>query len=335
LELYWILTTAGFAVSVLSALEGRVQWVASFCALFGEGCRRTEDFSWLGIPLSWWGLGYYAALGSLIYFKPGWIFWLVMAGFGFELTFLGIMAAIRAFCIFCLLNAVVVAGLVWIGFDPARIWPGAGVALTFFAVSFFFISKENASRISPGPARGADADVDIEGRPALGPERAPVVVVEFSDPLCPACRAANETTARIREDYGDRIRWVFKDFPLDSHPGARKAAEAAHCAGEQGKFWEYHDMVVDSGEESPDDGRLKEYAASLDLHNEPFVRCLGQGKYRSRIEEDIRQGKQAGISAIPAFVVNGRVLSGNLSFDEFSEAIEEELKAAAAPSENR
>jgi protein-disulfide isomerase len=84
-----------------------------------------------------------------------------------------------------------------------------------------------------------------------------------------------------------------------------------------------------------DADRLKGYAASLDLQNELFVRCLGQGKYRFRIEEDIRQGKQAGISAIPAFVANGRVLSGNLSFDEFSEAIEEELKAAAAPSENR
>lgn len=335
MELYWLLTIAGFAVSVLSALEGRVRWIASFCALFGEGCRRTGDFTLFGAPISWWGFGYYAALAPLIYFKPAWIFWLVMAGLGFELTFLGIMAVIRAFCIFCLLNAVVVAGLVWICFDPARIWPAAGTALAFFAVSYYVVSKENASRLSPGPARGSDVDADIEGRPSVGPEDAAVVVVEFSDPLCPACRAVNETTASVKEAYGDRIRWVFRDFPLERHPGAKKAAEAAHCAGEQGKFWQFHDRVVEGEEKSPDAERLKEYAAALGLESGPFARCLDQGKYRPRIEEDIRSGKEAGISAIPAFIVNGNVLSGNISFDEFSKIIEDELKAAGTASRNR
>ncbi len=85
----------------------------------------------------------------------------------------------------------------------------------------------------------------------MGPADALVVVVEFSDYLCPGCRKGYEITKTIRDKYRDRIRWVFKDFPLDRHEGADKMAEAAHCANDQGKFWQYQDLLF-SSENTPD-----------------------------------------------------------------------------------
>jgi protein-disulfide isomerase len=455
------LTSAGLLVSILSALESRVQWIASFCAMFGEGCQRTEDFSLFKIPVSWWGIGYYVALAFLIYFAKPWILWFVIAGFGFELTFLWIMISIRAFCIFCLFNAVVVAGLVWYVFDPAQIWKSVSLILFFFMCSNYLISRENLSTISKGAEKQPESAVAsingdnitekdlerplaqriyeletkiyklkrdrlkrmihdvllekeanyrkisrkklletitteipnvseeeieryrrnnrpqlemeeldkehvkkilaqkkkrqqiwrfadslkekyhveiflqkpslpltkvvVEGRPTLGPSDGRVVVVEFSDPFCPACRKAHETTKKVKNAYGDQIRWVFKDFPLKTHKGAKKVLEAAHCAEEQGKFWEYQDIVFNA-EEKPDADTLKKYAESLDLDREQFDRCLDNRTYRTQIENDIRDGQKAGISSTPTFIINGKMLSGALSFDKFTRKIDEELK---------
>jgi protein-disulfide isomerase len=265
-----------------------------------------------------------------------------------------------------MVNAAVVAGLVWASFDPNKIWQTATVALFFFMSSNHLISRErlletvlsenpkasdeNRSEIIANYVNGLKqryeveiflqkpslplTRVDIEGSPTLGPADARVLVVEFSDLLCPACRAAYDTTRRIREKYGDQIRWVFKDFPLERHKGARKAAQAAHCAGEQGQFWEYHDVVIHSEEEKPDAGDLKAYAQKLGLDKEQFGSCLNNGKYHSRIENDIQTGKKAGISAIPTFIINGKMVSGKLSFDEFKQKIDEALKTASAMHRN-
>ncbi|MGA6925523.1 MAG: vitamin K epoxide reductase family protein, partial [Desulfosarcina sp.] len=123
MDIIWILILAGAAVSIVSALERHVRWIAAVCSLFGEGCRKTADFTLFNIPISWWGMAYYAALALAALIAKPWLFWLVMAGFGFELTFVWIMVAVGAFCIFCVLNAAVVAGLVWVVFDPALAWP--------------------------------------------------------------------------------------------------------------------------------------------------------------------------------------------------------------------
>jgi protein-disulfide isomerase len=173
--------------------------------------------------------------------------------------------------------------------------------------------------------------VKIEDSPALGPADASVVVVEFSDPLCPACLAAYETTRRVRQEYKDQIRWVFKDFPLERHQGAREAAEAAHCAGEQGQFWEFHDRIINAEEKNTDAEMLTDMAESLGLNKKQFERCLNRGQHRSRIEKDIQTGKKAGISAIPTYILNGKMISGAVSFDEFKQKIDDELKAVDAP----
>ena len=336
MDVFWVLALTGVLVSVLSALESRVQWIASFCTFFGEGCRRTQDFTLLAVPISWWGIGYYALLALVFSLMPGrWTFWLVMAGLGFELTFLWVMARIRAFCIFCLFNAFVVGALAWVFFDYSRPWQAAAIVVTAFAASKLLISKENISRMSARQISEAAAE---SGRkrtgaepesPAAGTSEAGVTVVEFSDPFCPACRKAHATARRIKDAYGERIRWVPKDFPLDVHKGAKTAAQAAHCAGEQDrkKFWEYRHLVF-SAEDEPDAARLNQFAESLGLDAKRFRRCLQSGRHRSRIDEDIRSARDAGVTSTPTFIINERVVSGAPSFEDLKEIIDEELSAS-------
>ncbi len=325
MTIFWILTGVGLAVSVLSALENRVKWIDAFCAFFGEGCRKTADFTLFTLPISWWGVVYYAALALAGGFVRPAVFWFIMAGFGFELTFLWIMARMRTFCVFCLLNAFVVGALAVTAFEPNRIWSSAAVVLIFFLGSNHLISKENASRISRNGDKNAEAKLDAKGRPALGPKDAAVLVVEFSDLFCPACRKAHETSRKIRDAYGDRIRWVFRDFPLENHEGAATAAEAAHCAGDQGKFWEFQDKVFDAAD-PPDKTTLKKFADELNIDVEKFTRCLEDNAYLSLIEEDIQTGKEAGITATPTFIINGEMISSAIPFEKFSNIIETELE---------
>jgi protein-disulfide isomerase len=170
--------------------------------------------------------------------------------------------------------------------------------------------------------------VDIEGRPALGPDDAEVVVVEYSDPFCPACRQAHATANKVRAAYDGQIRWVFKDFPLKAHKGAELAAEAAHCAEEQGRFWEYQDKLFNA-DGKPDIDELKAFAAEMGLECHRFDRCLDSRKYRSQVEDDIRSARQAGIAATPTFIINGRMMAGVQSFDDFKRSIDSELEEAS------
>jgi protein-disulfide isomerase len=459
-----VAAAAGLVFAIFSALENRVSWVASLCSVFGEGCRKTADFTILRIPVSWWGIGYYLALMGLLLFGKPLVFWFVMIGLGLEFTFLWTLITIRAFCIFCALNAVAVAALVFFTFDPARIWPAATTALAFFIGSNYLLSRENlakwASETDPDriaaevdgqpirmkqvkrpltqrihnlnmkiyrlqrqrlqtlireqllskeaqrrdcsrpqleksiisetepvtdaeiedfyrkhrdryPERDPKEDafrqeireileekkagkkirdyadslmdryrvdiylkeptlpltqVNVSGCPSMGPENAPVVVVELSDYLCPACRSAHEAVRNIRSAYQNQVRWIFKDFPLKSHEGAERLAEAAHCAGAQDRFWKFQELLFSSNGK-PDMETLGEYAAQMDLDVERFRSCLESRKFQSRIEENIQDAKAAGISATPTFIINGKMQSGVPSEDEFRRMIESELNA--------
>jgi len=169
--------------------------------------------------------------------------------------------------------------------------------------------------------------VDTENDPALGPADAPVTIIEFSDYLCPACRKAHEVTGKIKEIYKDRIRWVFKDFPLRMHKWADKAAEAAHCAGEQGKFWEYQDILFGSQEEL-NPSRLKQYAKEMDLQTRQFDECLDSGRYKSTVEDDVEAARKGGINSTPTFVINGVPSPGALSLENFQKLIDAALQKA-------
>lgn len=152
---------------------------------------------------------------------------------------------------------------------------------------------------------------DIAGRPAQGPEDAPVEFVEFTDYQCPFCkRFFVETYPEIRAEYADRVKFVVRNFPLRSiHPDAQKAAEAAECAFDQDKFWRYHDLLF-ANPENLSEADLKRYARELGLDGEQFDQCLDSGEKVDIVQRDVKDGYRFGVSGTPAFFINGQVLVG-------------------------
>jgi protein-disulfide isomerase len=164
--------------------------------------------------------------------------------------------------------------------------------------------------------------------PSLGTASAPVTVVEFSDFQCPFCLRVAPTLKRLREAYGDRVRIVWKDFPLTSiHPQAFKAAEAGQCAREQGKFWEYHDRLF-ANQQALEPEFLKKYAVELGLDAATFNACLDTAKYAERVQEHMGVGNSLGVSSTPSTFINGRLLSGAHPYETFTAIIDEELQRA-------
>lgn len=165
--------------------------------------------------------------------------------------------------------------------------------------------------------------------PSQGSPTAPVTIVEFADFQCPFCARAVPVLKQILERDGDRVRLVYRDFPIEAlHPYARKAAEAARCASEQGKFWDYHDKLFAS-QSALDREALERYAADLQLDSKTFAGCLASDKYREAIDQDIRDGEKAGVGATPTFFVNGRLLVGVPSAPVIQSMIDEELQRTA------
>lgn len=161
--------------------------------------------------------------------------------------------------------------------------------------------------------------------PVRGNPQAKVTIVEFSDFQCPYCGIVEPTVKKVLETYADKVRLVYKNFPLPSHENAQPAALAALCAKEQGKFWEYHDTLFEN-QESLKVTDLKKYAADLGLKTQDFTSCLDGKKYKSQIEMDIMEANRVGVRGTPAFFINGRFLSGAQPFENFQTIIEEELK---------
>ncbi len=158
-----------------------------------------------------------------------------------------------------------------------------------------------------------------------GSAKAPVTIVEFSDFQCPYCRNVQATLKEVAAKYGDRIAFAHRDFPLRSlHPQAQSAAEASRCAGEQGKFWDYYDLLFTS-QARFDPGALAGYARSLQLDEKQFDACVTGGKYRGKIEEDVQDGTRIGVGGTPAFFINGIFLNGAQPVAAFEKVIDEEL----------
>jgi protein-disulfide isomerase len=160
--------------------------------------------------------------------------------------------------------------------------------------------------------------------PASGPQNAPITIVEFSDYQCPFCARVVPTLTKIRSTYGDKVRLVFKDFPLPNHPQAPKAAEAAHCAGEQGKYWPMHDRLF-ANQQALQLPQLKEHAAAIGLDATKFGECLDSGKHAAAVTKDLEYGNQLGVSSTPTVYVNGRAVVGAQPFEYFKSVIDEEL----------
>ncbi len=160
--------------------------------------------------------------------------------------------------------------------------------------------------------------------PSRGPENAKVTIVEFSDFQCPFCSRVHDTVEQVMEAYPGKVRLVFRQFPLEFHPKAPKAAEAALCAHEQGQFWQYHDVLFKNQNKLEEDD-LKAHAASLGLDAAKFADCLSSGRMKKTIETDQEAGRKVGVSGTPAFFINGQPLSGAQPLSAFKEVIDQEL----------
>ncbi|MBI4360631.1 DsbA family protein [Candidatus Micrarchaeota archaeon] len=172
---------------------------------------------------------------------------------------------------------------------------------------------------------------------AEGDENAPVTIVEFSDYQCPFCRSFFESSLpQIREQYVNtgKVRIVFKDFPLSFHPDAPKAAEAARCAGDQGKYFDMHDAIYQGqgpanlGTVTINESVYATYAKQLGLNEAQFQTCLDSGKFTQAVQGDFAQGVAAGVSGTPSFYVNNQLLVGAQPFSVFKQAIDAELSNA-------
>lgn len=169
------------------------------------------------------------------------------------------------------------------------------------------------------------ADVSAEGAPFKGGAAAPVTIVEFQDFHCPFCKRVQATIGELLARYGDKVKVVHRDFPIDSlHPQARKGHEAARCANEQGKFWAYHDKLYENAPRAAPD-HLKAYAREVGLDLPTFEQCLASGKYRAAVQRDVEEGQRLGVTGTPSFFINGRPLSGAQPLESFARVIDEEL----------
>jgi protein-disulfide isomerase len=191
-----------------------------------------------------------------------------------------------------------------------------------FSTLMFKLRKDYGYKSMVEPER---AKVEVAGHPSKGPAAAPVTIVEFSDFECPYCSGLFPTLRRIEEAYPDKIRIVYRQFPLNNiHPHAQKAAEASLCANEQNKFWQLHDaMFADQKKLTLED--LKAKAAALSMNATTFSACLDSGKHAAAVRDSLEEGNRLGVDGTPALFINGRYLGGNQPYDAIAKIIEDEL----------
>lgn len=185
-------------------------------------------------------------------------------------------------------------------------------------------------------------DVSVDDDPAIGKKGAPITLIEFSEFQCPFCRKARPTINKILKEYDGKVHYVFRDYPLSFHLQAKNAANAANCAHEQGKYWEFNKelwnagSVLSKGSKLARDGDKKAgdkvmfegmYAIGekLELDMSKFKKCVESKKYYAEINKDQKDGNKSGVSGTPAYFINGVFISGAQPYNKFKEIIEEEL----------
>lgn len=201
---------------------------------------------------------------------------------------------------------------------PSKRPVGILIGMGLFAAFVFILWQQTAG----GPTLPA---TDV-GDPARGPADAPIEIVQYSDFGCPSCRGWHSAgiVDQLQETYGDRVRFVWKDFPVVT-PYSPKAAEAGHCAASQGKFWEFHDYLYESTTNLRDDG-LKAAAAALGLDQSEFDACLDSGRMAGKVQANDNAARRLGIRGTPGFTFNGQVLAAPPSFAQLAQMIDAQLQ---------
>lgn len=194
---------------------------------------------------------------------------------------------------------------------------------TLVRALFDDLKKQAGVEILIAAPKKPKKEVEAKG-PSRGPEGAKVTIVEFSDFQCPFCSKAHDTVEEVMNAYPGKVRLVFRHFPLDFHQQAPKAAEASLCANEQGKFWEYHDVLFKNQSKLQVED-LKGHAQGLGLDAAKFGECLDSGKHAATVKTDTEAGHKVGVNGTPAFFINGQMLSGAQPLEEFKKIIDAEL----------
>ena len=188
------------------------------------------------------------------------------------------------------------------------------------------LSREAGVTVTLPPPDAPVMTIPVGDDPAWGSPAAPVTIVEFADFECPACKDSLPVLRQLRDLYKDQVRLVYRDFPLSSHPQARPAAEAAHCAHEQGKFWAYHDaLFAQAPDLKPSD--YVTLADRLGLNQAEFTACLAGTRPKAAVAKDLADAQSLGLSGTPTFFINGRYLSGFQSLETLRQHIDRELPA--------
>ncbi len=179
--------------------------------------------------------------------------------------------------------------------------------------------------------------VSVDNDPFMGDENAPITLLEFSDYECTFCgRFAKSVLSKLESEYikSGKVKYVFRDYPLNIHKGAQKAAEAAQCAGDQGRYWEMHNTLFANQHDLTIE-KLKGHAEKLGLDTNLFNSCLDSGKYAKEVQDDLRAGQKTGLKSVPSFVIapttsngiiKGRLISGAIGYDALKSLIEAMLK---------
>jgi protein-disulfide isomerase len=213
---------------------------------------------------------------------------------------------------------------------------GIGIITLLIVVgAAFFLSGPAA----PSPLEGEGEVTD--SALLLGPEQermtegtpsAKVTIVEFGDLQCPACGAVHPVLKQIVSEYKDKVYFVFRNFPLPMHPNAPIAAQAAYAAGQQGKFWEMHDMLYESQDEwaEKSSGPAKEtivgYAQDLELDMTKFNEDLNKNAGNAKIQKDQNDGYQLGVNSTPTLYINGTKFAAVMTYDQLKKEIDDRLK---------
>ncbi|HKN47667.1 MAG TPA: thioredoxin domain-containing protein, partial [Candidatus Polarisedimenticolia bacterium] len=167
--------------------------------------------------------------------------------------------------------------------------------------------------------------VSLDDDASKGPLKAPVTIVEFSDYQCPYCSKAESTVVDVLKKYGDKIHFVYRDYPLSFHQNSEVAAEAAECAKDQGKFWEMHNAMF-ANQDKLASADLVTTAAGLGLDKDKFKACLDSGQKKQEVQKDFQDGQKYGVTGTPTFFINGIKLVGAREIGSFTELIDQELQ---------
>ena len=182
-------------------------------------------------------------------------------------------------------------------------------------------------RLAPPHAPISMKDVAVRGSQGPG-----VTLVEFADFQCPYCQQIQPSLTKIEAEFKGKVAFAYKDYPLPMHPDAEKAAEASHCAAAQGKYWEYHDVLYANKQLDPP--ALKTYARDLKLDAKTFETCLDSGQMAGVVGTQNSEAQALGLQGTPTFFVNGRYVSGNVTYERLRSVISEELSAVEAQPES-